>query len=171
MNQRSTTSWTALSKVAYESVAVGLIHAYVNADHEQRIRQIIRQRVPDIAISISSEVSPQMREYERFNTVCVNAFVKPLMAAYLKRLRDRLKGIGVTAPLFMIHSGGGLISVDSAIAFPVRLLESGPAGGAIFAADIAARHGLEKVLSYDMGGNDGQNLFDREPVAKNRQSV
>ncbi len=150
----------------YESVAVGLIHAYVNADHEQRIRQIIRQRVPDIAISISSEVSPQMREYERFNTVCVNAFVKPLVAVYLKRLRDRLKGIGVTAPLFMIHSGGGLISVDSAIAFPVRLLESGPAGGAIFAADIAARHGLEKVLSYDMGGTTAKICLIEDRLPK-----
>ncbi len=93
-----------------------------------------------------------MREYERFNTVCSNAFVKPLMASYLNRLVDRLKAIGATCPVYLIHSGGGLISVETAAQFPVRLLESGPAGGAIYAADVAARHGLDQVLSFDMGG-------------------
>jgi len=93
-----------------------------------------------------------MREFERFNTVCANAFVKPLMASYLGRLVERLKSVGTDCQVFMIHSGGGLISIDSAIEFPVRLLESGPAGGAIYAADYAARYGLDRVLSYDMGG-------------------
>ncbi len=136
----------------YESVAIGFIHAYVNPAHERRAREILAQELPGIAISISSEVSPQMREFERFNTVCANAFVKPLMASYLQRLVDRLRAVGGRCPVFMMHSGGGLISVDSAIEFPVRLLESGPAGGAIYAADFAARFGLDKVLSYDMGG-------------------
>jgi N-methylhydantoinase A len=136
----------------YESVAVGFLHSYVNDDHEQRARAIIHDEAPKLSVSISSEVSPQMREFERFNTVCANAFVKPLMASYLNRLIDRLKGIGVNCPVFMIHSGGGLISVETAAEFPVRLLESGPAGGAIFAADVAARHDLKKILSYDMGG-------------------
>jgi len=136
----------------YESVAVGFIHSYVNPAHEERARDIIAEHAPGVSISISSEVSPQMREFERFNTVCSNAFVKPLMASYLNRLVARLGDVGVTCPVFMIHSGGGLISVEAAATFPVRLLESGPAGGAIYAADVAARHGLSQVLSYDMGG-------------------
>ena len=100
----------------------------------------------------SSEVSPQMREFERFNTVCANAYVRPQMADYLARLQHRLRDMGANCPVFMIHSGGGLISVETASEFPVRLVESGPAGGAIFAADIARRFGLDKVVSYDMGG-------------------
>ena len=80
-----------------------------------------------------------MRELERFNTVCANAYVQPLMASYLRRLEAGLRGVGATCPLYLIHSGGGLVSVDTAAAFPVRLVESGPAGGAIFAADVARR--------------------------------
>jgi N-methylhydantoinase A len=136
----------------YQSLAIGFIHSYVNPGHERRARDIMAAELPGIAISISSEVSPQMREFERFNTVCANAFVKPLMASYLERLVERLRAAGGHCPVFMMHSGGGLISVESAIAFPVRLLESGPAGGAIYAADIATCYGLDKVLSYDMGG-------------------
>ncbi len=137
---------------SYRSVAIGFVHSYVNGDHEGRARQIIQEQAPDVALSISSEVSPQVREFERFSTVCANAYVKPLISSYLRRLVSGLQDSGVTAPLFMMHSGGGLVSVDSAIEFPVRLLESGPAGGAIFAADQAARHGFDRVLSYDMGG-------------------
>ena len=136
----------------YESVAVGFIHSYVNPTHEQRFRELLLDELPDIAVSISSEVSPQMREYERFNTVCANAYVQPLMASYLVRLRDELAARGANCPLYLIHSGGGLMSVESAAAFPVRLVESGPAGGAIFAADLASRYGRDRVLSYDMGG-------------------
>jgi N-methylhydantoinase A len=135
----------------FGAVAVGLIHSYANPAHERRAREILAEKL-NVPISISSEVSPQMREFERFNTVCANAYVRPQMADYLARLRIRLKEMGAECPVFMIHSGGGLISVETASEFPVRLVESGPAGGAIFAADIARRFGLEKVVSYDMGG-------------------
>ncbi|MFV0472777.1 MAG: hydantoinase/oxoprolinase family protein [Pikeienuella sp.] len=135
----------------YGAVAIGFIHAYMNPAHEERAREILAKKL-DLPISISAEVSPQMREFERFNTVCANAYVRPQMAAYLDRLQTRLAGLGARCPVFMIHSGGGLIGVDTASRFPVRLVESGPAGGAIFAADIARRFGLEKVVSYDMGG-------------------
>ena len=137
---------------AYEAVAIGFIHAYVDGTHERLFRDLLLERLPDVAVSISSEVSPQMREFERFNTVCANAYVQPLMASYLRELDGQLQALGARCPVYLIHSGGGLMSVDSAVRFPVRLIESGPAGGAIFAADIAARHGLESVLSYDMGG-------------------
>ncbi|MFV0386165.1 hydantoinase/oxoprolinase family protein, partial [Paracoccus sp. (in: a-proteobacteria)] len=116
-----------------------------------RAREIIAAKT-DVPVSISSEVSPQMREFERFNTVCANAYVRPQMQDYLNRLQLRLKQTGAGCPVFMIHSGGGLIGVGTAAEFPVRLVESGPAGGAIFAADVARRFGLEKVVSYDMGG-------------------
>jgi len=155
-----------ISAGGYESVAIGFIHSYVNADHERRARDILTRELPPIAVSISSEVSPQMREFERFNTVCANAFVKPLMASYLGRLVDRFKAAGGNCPVFMMHSGGGLISVDSAIEFPVRLLESGPAGGAIYAADFASRFGLDKVLSYDMGGTTAKICLIENRVPK-----
>ena len=143
---------TRIAEGGYESVAVGFIHSYRNPMNERRFRELLLAELPDIACSISSEVSPQMREFERFNTVCANAYVQPLMASYLVRLRDELQARGADCPLYMIHSGGGLMSVESAAEFPVRLIESGPAGGAIFAADLAARYGRDRVLSYDMGG-------------------
>jgi len=142
----------AIEEAGFESVAVGLLHSYLNPAHEELIRQVLAERLPHVAISISSEVSPQMREYERFNTVVANAYIKPLMASYLGRLEERLKAEGVDCRVFLMHSGGGIISIDNAAEFPVRLVESGPAGGAVFAADIAARYGMDKVLSFDMGG-------------------
>ncbi len=136
----------------YEAVAVGFMHSYRNPMHENRFRDMLAARLPEVAISLSSEVSPQMREFERFNTVCANAYVQPLMASYLFKLAEELKVRGADCPLYLIHSGGGLVSVETAAAFPVRLVESGPAGGAIFAADLATRYGRDRVLSYDMGG-------------------
>ncbi|WP_424987433.1 hydantoinase/oxoprolinase family protein [Microbulbifer sp. S227A] len=136
----------------YEAVAIGLIHAYANDAHERQMAEALRRAAPDLSISLSSVISPQMRELPRFNTVIANAYVQPQVADYLGRLVRRLGEAGVTAPVFMLHSGGGLISVETAAEQPVRLLESGPAGGAIFAADYARGHGLDSVLSFDMGG-------------------
>ena len=159
-----------IREVGYQSIAIGFIHSYANGQHENRAREIINGLVPHVSISISSEVSPQMREFERFNTVCANAFVKPLMASYLGRLVERLKSVGTDCPVFMIHSGGGLISIESAIEFPVRLLESGPAGGAIYAADFAARYGLDRVLSYDMGGTTAKICLIENRTPKTARS-
>ncbi len=136
----------------YEAVAIGLMHSYANDAHEVKVAEALRAAAPDLSVSISSVISPQMRELPRFNTVIANAYVQPQVADYLGRLVARLQEAGVTAPVFMLHSGGGLISVESAVEQPVRLLESGPAGGAIFAADFARGHGLDNVLSFDMGG-------------------
>jgi len=141
-----------LGAAGYESIAVGLLHSYVNNGHERLIAEVLAERLPDVMVSISSEVSPQMREYERFNTTIANAYIKPLIKSYLGRLADRLRSEGAECPVFLMHSGGGIIDIETAANFPVRLVESGPAGGAVFAADIAARHGLDKVLSFDMGG-------------------
>ncbi len=141
-----------LQAAGYESIAVGLLHSYANPDHEQMVRDVLAAKMPDALVSLSSEVSPQMREYERFNTTIANAFIQPLMKTYLDRLLGRLQTVGFDCPVFLMHSGGGVISIADAAAFPVRLVESGPAGGAVFAANIAAQHGLDKVLSFDMGG-------------------
>jgi N-methylhydantoinase A len=157
---------SAIAAGGYESVAIGFIHAYANGAHEAAVRDAILKRLPDVSVSISSEVSPQMREFERFNTVCANAYVKPAIKSYLDRLVVSLKEIGVRCPVFMIHSGGGIVSVESASEFPVRLVESGPAGGAIFAADIARRHGLDTVLSFDMGGTTAKICLIENQVPK-----
>ena len=111
-----------------------------------------RARLPGVAITLSSDVSPEMREYERFSTACANAYVQPLIGRYLADLETMLRREGFVCPLFLMLSGGGLTAVETAIRFPVRLVELGPAGGAIFAAEIARQCGLDKVLSYDMGG-------------------
>ena len=150
----------------YTSVAVGLIHAYLDGRHERMLRGALLKCAPDLSVSISSEVSPQMREYERFNTTVANAFVKPMMQSYLSRLGARLATEGTVCPIFLMHSGGGIISLENAIAFPVRLVESGPAGGAIFAANIAARFGIEKALSFDMGGTTAKICMIKNQTPK-----
>ena len=155
-----------IEKGGYESVAIGLIHAYIYPDHEQMIRDRLAEKLPHIAVSISSEVSPQMREYERFNTVVANAYIKPLMASYLGRLEGRMQAEGVLGRIFLMHSGGGIISLESAAEFPVRLVESGPAGGAVFAAHIAARYNLDKVLSFDMGGTTAKICLIKNKTPK-----
>ncbi|MBV7486508.1 hydantoinase/oxoprolinase family protein [Bordetella sp. BOR01] len=142
----------AIRAGGFTSVAVGLMHSYRNGEHERQVRDRLLGAVPGVAVSISCEVSPQIREFERFNTVCANAYVKPLMSSYLNRLASALQAEGMACPLYMMHSGGGLMSLASAAQFPVRLLESGPAGGAIYASHVAARYGLDRVLSFDMGG-------------------
>jgi N-methylhydantoinase A len=155
-----------IAEGGFESVAVGLIHSYLNPTHEQLVRDVLAEKLPNVAVSISSEVSPQMREYERFNTVVANAYIKPLMASYLGRLGDRLNDEGVSCRIFLMHSGGGVISIKNAADFPVRLVESGPAGGAVFAAHIAARYGLDKVLSFDMGGTTAKICLIKNQTPK-----
>ena len=135
-----------------ESVAIGFLHSFTNPAHERRVGEILARRLPGLVITLSSEVSPEMREYERFSTACANAYVQPLIGRYLGNLEASLRQEGFVCPLFLMLSGGGLTSVETAIRFPVRLVESGPAGGAIFAAEIARQCRLDKVLSYDMGG-------------------
>ena len=155
-----------IAEAGFESVAVGLIHSYLNPAHEELVRQVLVEKLPHISVSISSEVSPQMREYERFNTVVANAYIKPLMASYLGRLEARLQSEGVGCRIFLMHSGGGIISIQNAADFPVRLVESGPAGGAVFAAHIAARYSLDKVLSFDMGGTTAKICLIKNQTPK-----
>ena len=135
-----------------QSIAIGFLHAFVNPRHEQRARDILAEMLPDVTVSLSSEVSPEMREWERFSTTVANAYVQPMMARYLRKLEAGLHRLGMAAPLFLMLSGGGLTTIETACRFPVRLVESGPAGGAIFSGSIARQCGLANVLSFDMGG-------------------
>ena len=135
-----------------EAVAIGFLHSFTNPDHERRTGEALARRLPNIAVTLSSDVSPEMREYERFSTACANAYIQPLMGRYLKGLERELNRAGFDCPLLLMTSGGGITTVGTAIRFPVRLIESGPAAGAIFAGCIARQHGLDQVLSFDMGG-------------------
>ena len=155
-----------LARAGYDGVAVGLLHSYANDSHEKMIGKALAGRLPEVMTSLSSEVSPQMREYERFNTTIANAYIKPLMKSYLSRLKGRLAAEGADCPVFLMHSGGGIISLENAAEFPVRLVESGPAGGAVFAANIAVSHGLNKVLSFDMGGTTAKICLVKDHTPK-----
>ena len=135
-----------------ESLAIGFLHSYVNPAHEERTRDLLLHHLKGVTMTLSCEVSPEMREYERLSTACANAYVQPMIGRYLVNLEGLLQEQGFTCPLFLMTSGGGLTTVETAIRFPVRLVESGPAGGAIFASHIARQCALDKVLSYDMGG-------------------
>ncbi len=150
-----------------QSVAVGFLHSFVNPDHERRTRDILQAALPGVPVSLSCEVSPEMREWERFSTTVANAYVQPLMARYLGLLESGLRGTGIGAPIFLMLSGGGLTGIETACRFPIRLVESGPAGGAIFSAHVAKECGLDRVLSFDMGGTTAKICLidDYEPQA------
>ena len=135
-----------------ESVAICFMHSYVNPAHEQRTAAILKSALPGLSITLSSEVCPEIREYERTSTAVANAFVQPLIDGYLARMDEALRVEQFRGAIYLVTSGGGLTSIDTARRFPIRLVESGPAGGAIFATQVAARADERKVLSFDMGG-------------------
>jgi len=167
------TAAEAIRASGAQAVAVGFIHAYAHAEHERRAREILAGLLPGTTICISSEVCPEIREYERFSTTCANAYVRPMMAGYLNRLRTRLDSIGLRAPLFLMMSGGGLTTLDHATRFPIRLVESGPAGGVILAGQIARECDLPATLAFDMGGTTAKIclLDDGEPERARRFEV
>ncbi|MEM7707095.1 MAG: hydantoinase/oxoprolinase family protein [Pseudomonadota bacterium] len=142
----------SLDEYGVQSIAVGLLHSYRDPSHEQRCAELISKLRPDLAITLSSEVCPEIREYERLSTACANAYVQPLMDSYLRRLEDGLEALDVHCPFLLMTSGGGLTDLDTAARFPIRLVESGPAGGAILAASVAGGCQADRVLSFDMGG-------------------
>jgi len=141
-----------LDRAGVESIAIGFLHGYANPAHEQRAREIIEAALPDVSITLSSEVCPEIREFERLTTATANAYVRPLIARYLNNLETRLSKIGIASPVLLMTSGGGLTTLETAARFPIRLVESGPAGGAILATGIAAELDLKKAISFDMGG-------------------
>jgi N-methylhydantoinase A len=142
----------ALGRDGVESVAVCFLHSYRNGEHERRARELLAAALPDLAISLSSEVSPEIREYDRLCTTVANAYVMPLMARYLRDLDGALRSRGFSCPVFVMTSGGGMTTLETAMRFPVRLVESGPSGGAILAARLARQCSLDEIVSFDMGG-------------------
>jgi len=141
-----------LMTAGVESIAIGFLHAYANPVHEQTVARTLGGLMPDIPITLSSEVCPEIREYERLSTAAANAYVRPAMEGYLSRLEIGLQAIGLTCPVLLMTSSGGLTTLETAKQQPIRLVESGPAGGAILARDLAVELGLNRVISFDMGG-------------------
>jgi len=154
-----------LKQERIESVAVAFLQSFMNPAHERRVRDILKAALPDLWITLSCDVCPEIREYERISTACANAYVQPVMAGYLTRLEARLTALGVRCPIFLMTSGGALATLAMGAAEPVRLVESGPAGGAILARNIAESCGAERTLSFDMGGTTAKICFidDYEP--------
>jgi N-methylhydantoinase A len=157
-----------------KAVAIGLLHAYTHDAHERRLRDLLRPLLPDdVTICLSSEVAPEIREFERFSTTVANAYVRPLMAGYLQRLQNGLAAMKLKAPLYLMMSGGGLTTLETACRFPIRLVESGPAGGAILASRMAQQLKLKDVVSFDMGGTTAKIclLKDYEPQRAHRFEI
>jgi len=161
-----TATLETLDRHGVESVAIGYLHAFVNSAHEARTAELLRSARPDLSITLASEVCPEIREFERFSTACANAYVRPLMARYLDRLAGELSALGFACPFLLMTSGGGLATLETASKFPIRLVESGPAGGAILARHVARQAGLKHVLSFDMGGTTAKLCLidDFEPL-------
>ena len=135
-----------------ESVAIGFLHAPVNSAHEQQFAKGLRKLLPDLPISLSSEICPEIREYERLSTTVANAYIKPVMTGYLSTLQQQLQHQGYQCPLFMVTSAGGLMEPVAAMDRPVNLVESGPSGGATLAEITAEQLNAAHLLSFDMGG-------------------
>ena len=143
---------SALVRHEIKSVAVAFMHSYINPAHEERARELLLKLLPDLSVTGSARVCPEIREYERFTTASVSAYVQPIIARYLVELESGLVALGMNAPTYLVTSSGNLISLQQAVEFPVRLLESGPAGGVMLASRIAAECGVDDALSFDMGG-------------------
>lgn len=141
-----------LNRLGIEAVAVGLLHSYANPAHEQAVRALLIDAGCTAEITLSSDVCPEVREYERFMTTVCNSYVQPIMARYLRALEKTLADNGFVCPLFLMTSGGGMTTLEAAIRYPIRLVESGPSGGAVLASRIAASLEEDRVVSFDMGG-------------------
>jgi N-methylhydantoinase A len=162
-----------LDEYRVQSVAIGYLHAFVNPAHERRTAELLQEARPDLSITLASEVAPEIREFERLSTACANAYVRPLMAGYLHSLEEELQGLGFGCPFLLMTSGGGLTTLDTARRFPIRLVESGPAGGAILAREVARKLDMSRLLSFDMGGTTAKLCLidDFQPLASRHFEV
>jgi len=154
----------------FESIGIGFLHSYANSKNENELKEFLLKHLTDVEVSISSDVCPEIREYERFTTTVVNSYIKPLISTYLKKLDTELRQKGFNCPLLLMTSGGTLTNVISACNNPVRLVESGPAGGAILATSIAEDLKLDKVISFDMGGTTAKiTIIENQKAIKARE--
>ena len=154
-----------------ESLAVCFLHSYANPEHEREVRDIVRADYPELFVSISSEVFPDIREFSRWTTTCINAYTQPLLDRYLHDLEQGLLARQVRAPLFIMTSSGGTATPAVARSFPVRIMESGPAAGVL----MSARHGetlsIKNLLSFDMGGTTAKGALIIDGVANKRYEL
>jgi N-methylhydantoinase A len=141
-----------LAEADIDAIAISLLHSYANPAHERQIADLMRAALPNCFISVSSEVLPEIREYERTSTTVINAYIGPLMSHYLHSLRERLKASRISGRLLMMQSSGGTMDVEQVIARPATVVESGPAAGVIGAARLGTRAGYENIITFDMGG-------------------
>jgi N-methylhydantoinase A len=164
---------TELKEREVGAVAVSFLHGFRNPAHEQRVAEILAEEAPEITVSLSSEVAPEIREYERTSTTICNVYVRPLVERYLHRLEERLRKLGFEGSLYIMLSNGGTASVETASRFPIRLLESGPAAGALAAAFYGRESGFPEVLSFDMGGTTAKSCVveNGEPLTSNEFEV
>ena len=149
----------AMREAGVEAVAVCLINAYENGEHERRVAEALGALRPGLPIAVSSEVSPEIREYHRTVTTVVNAYVAPLIGRYVHELSARLQETGFRGDVFLMLSSGGICTADTARRFPVRLIESGPAAGALIAAQVGEQAGYPDLLSFDMGGTTAKACY------------
>ncbi len=141
-----------LAAAGCEAIAIAFLHSYANPAHERQAAAAVARAAPGVSVSISSAVVGEIGEYPRTVTTCANAYVQPLVDRYLGRLEKALAAKGFRGALRLMHSAGGLVSVEAARAYPIRLLESGPAGGGLATALFGEMAGLKDVISFDMGG-------------------
>lgn len=160
-----------LRALRIDSVAVCFLHSYLYPEHEERVGAILAEELPGAIVSLSSEILREQREYERSATTVVNAYVRPLMASYIDRIRTGLDEIGLeSAPLQIMQSSGGVMTSDDAKLRPVFALESGPAAGVVAALGMAQRLGLENLISFDMGGTTAKaSLIENGAIARGRE--
>lgn len=154
-----------LERARIEALAIAFINSYANPMHERRAAAIVAARLPHVVVTASSDVSLQAREYERANTAVVNAYITASVSEYMTRLVDELQQLGVSAPVWVMQSSGGLASVPQAVARPVRILESGPAAGVVGAAAFGKSVGADDVMSFDMGGTTAKAAVISRGVA------
>ncbi|MDZ7697051.1 MAG: hydantoinase/oxoprolinase family protein [Deltaproteobacteria bacterium] len=154
-----------MAGMGIESIAVCLINSFENPDHELMIKAVIEKEAPEISVSISYEVLPQIREYERTSTTATNAYVKPLTGRYLERLSKRLKSIGFNGRLFIMLSSGGITSIDTAARFPVRIIESGPTAAVISGQYYGKLFNIPEMFCFDMGGTTAKSCLIQRGVA------
>jgi len=158
-----------LLSLGVDSVAISLLHSFRNPTHEQMLRDMVLTKRPGFAISLSSEVMPEVREYERTSTTVANAYAVPVVRRYLGELQRGLAELGVSGRLYIMLSTGGIASIETAVKHPIRLLESGPAAGALAAAWTGKQAGQQNLISFDMGGTTAKICIieEGEPVRVN----
>jgi N-methylhydantoinase A len=157
----------ALLDQGVEAIAVCLLHAYANPAHEQLLKAAIARLAPGLPVSISSEVLPEIKEYERTSSTVINAYIIPIVARYLERLRAHLEGRGVKGPLLIMQSNGGLMTAAAAAARPLHIVESGPAGGVVGALALARSIGAPNVITFDMGGTTAKAaIIERDALSR-----